>query len=130
VSPFAAVECFDGDSWGDLAALAGDGVAVVFRDDAQGAVPWSKPLDIPFGPKKQLPKLLNLPPDFRNYGGPPSSQAIFAIMADGKSRRFPLDFDEKLFRGLITIDGGENVKLPEWKDPYPQPKFGPPPFPK
>lgn len=34
-------------------------------------------------------------------------------MADGRTRRFPINFDEKDFRKLISVDGGENVKLAE-----------------
>lgn len=100
-------------------------IAVAFRDDLMNAVAWTKPADMQYGPKKQMPKLLYLPPDSR---GPvnPAVQGIYAIMADGQSRRFPLDFDEKVFRGLITIDGGEAVKLPERKQPsnpnFPRPQ--------
>ena len=100
-------------------------IAIAFRDDLPNAVAWTKPLDMPFNPKRQLPKLLHLPPDHRGPTGP-QAHGIFAIMADGQSRRFPVDFDERQFRGMITIDGGESVKLPERrKDPF-QPKFNDP----
>ena len=36
-------------------------------------------------------------------------------MADGQSRKLPPDFDEKAFKGLVTIDGGESVKVPDPK---------------
>jgi hypothetical protein len=87
-------------------------IAVVFRDDVANAVPWTKPADIPFVANRQLPKLIGAPLDTRG-GNPPPVSDIFAIMADGQSRRFPSDFNEKDFKALVTISGGETVKLPE-----------------
>ncbi len=94
-------------------------IAVLFRDDAASAVPWTKPADIPFSADKPLPKLFQIPSAMQQVPHINDSSrvtpSLFAIMADGQIRRFPSDFDEKDFKGLITINGGEKVTLPEPK---------------
>jgi hypothetical protein len=94
-------------------------IAVVFRDDPTAAVIWTKPADIPFAADKRLPRLFNVPPNYRGYGDrkDPKSPGVFVILADGQSRRLPPDFDEKDFKGLVTIAGGEKVKVPEPRNP-------------
>ncbi len=97
-------------------------IAVVFRDDPLSAVPWTKPADIPFSADKRLPKLFSIPPGSQG-GKPPAPKGVFVIMADGQSRKLPPDFDEKAFKGLVTIDGGESVKVPDPKTKTDSPKF-------
>ncbi|MCE9532426.1 MAG: DUF1559 domain-containing protein [Planctomycetes bacterium] len=87
-------------------------IAVAFRNDVTNAVPWTKPADLSFAANRPVPKLFGLPNNYRNAQSFPTPN-VFVLMADGQSRRFPPTFDEKAFRGLVTIDGGETVKLPE-----------------
>lgn len=108
-------------------------IAVIFRDDCLEAVPWTKPSDIPFDVDKQLPKLIRSYKDIvvDASANSPQPSAIYVLMADGKPRRLPADLGEKLFKGLITIAGGESVKLPEPKapkDPSPYKEKGIPKF--
>lgn len=66
------------------------------------AVPWTKPEDIPFDPKKPLPKLATVFKDgFR------------AAMMDGSSRFWRVDTPEEALRAAITWNGGEKVPL-DW----------------
>ncbi len=94
-------------------------IAVVFRDDPLASVVWTKPADIPFAADKRLPRLFNIPPGFRGNGDrkDPVSPGVFVILADGQSRRIPAEFDEKDFKALVTIAGGESVKVPEPRSP-------------
>jgi uncharacterized protein (TIGR03067 family) len=74
----------DGTSYTILLAEAGE------------AVPWSKPADLPFDPKKALPKLGGLFPDGFHVG-----------LCDGSVRWIIRRFDERIFRFAIVRDDGE-----------------------
>lgn len=100
-------------------------VAVIFRDDPASSVAWTKPMDIPFAADKRLPKLISAMPEGQQRDDGPYSSSkppgLFVILADGKARRLPADFDEKDLKALITIAGGESVKVPEFKLPENKP---------
>jgi uncharacterized protein (TIGR03067 family) len=64
--------------------------------EAGEAVPWTKPADLPFDPKKALPKLGGLFPD-----------GFHVSMADGSIQWVHRGFDERELGATITRDGGE-----------------------
>jgi hypothetical protein len=66
-------------------------------ETAEG-VPWTKPEDIPYDPKKPLPKF----GDFFDKG-------FNAAMADGSVRFLPKDIKEQTLRAIITRAGGEVI---------------------
>jgi hypothetical protein len=68
--------------------------------EAGEAVPWTKPADLPYDPKKPLPRL-----------GGAFRDVIHALFADGSVHEIRPDFDEKLLRAAITRSGGEAVDL-------------------
>jgi hypothetical protein len=72
--------------------------------EAEEAVPWTKPEDVVYDPKKPLPK----------FGGV-FKDGFYAAFADGSVRFIKKDTDEKLLRALITKAGGEKVDLNELK---------------
>ncbi|MCI0380819.1 MAG: DUF1559 domain-containing protein [Gemmataceae bacterium] len=69
----------------------------------EGAEPviWTKPDDLPYDPKRPLPKIGGL------YG-----DGFNAAFADG-AVRYLRNLDEQTFRALITRNGGEVVRIPE-----------------
>jgi hypothetical protein len=72
----------------------------VFIAEAAEPVPWTKPVDLPFGPDKPLPKLGGLFKD-----------VFHAAFVDGSSRAIKKTIKEKTLRALITRAGGENIEL-------------------
>ncbi len=68
----------------------------------QGAepVPWTKPIDLPFGPEVVLVR----PHDRRGY--------YHVVGADAILHRLPADTPEETLRALITRNGGEHVEWP------------------
>ena len=73
----------------------------------EGAEPviWTKPDDLPFDPKKALPKLGGL------FNG-----ACNVAMCDGSVRRLKKDADEKELRHLIGYNDGEVVDFKKLDD--------------
>jgi hypothetical protein len=67
--------------------------------EAEEAVPWAGTAELPYDPKKPLPKL-----------GHPSRNGFHALMGDGSVRYIPKNTDEKLIRAMITRSGGEVIK--------------------
>jgi hypothetical protein len=64
-------------------------------------VPWAKPGDYPFDPKKPLPKITA-----------PGGRAVFqAAFADGSVRALRTDLEEKTLKALMTRNGGEVIDL-------------------
>lgn len=62
-------------------------------------VPWAKPGDYPFDPKKPLPKIV-----------PVGKQKVFqAAFADGSVRALRPNLDEKTLKALFTRSGGEVI---------------------
>jgi prepilin-type processing-associated H-X9-DG protein len=77
--------------------------------EAGEAVPWTKPDDIPYDPKKPLPKLGGL-----------FKEGFNVAMCDGSVRMIGRKAKEKALRALITPSGGE---IMDWKDlPGPETK--------
>jgi hypothetical protein len=72
--------------------------------EAEEVVPWSKPADLTYDPKKDLPK----------FGGL-FKEGFHAAFADGVVRFIKKDNDEQLLRALITRSGGEVVDLKKLK---------------
>jgi hypothetical protein len=69
-----------------------DGTAnTILVVEAGTAVPWTKPVDLPYAADKPLPKL-----------GGPFKDVIHAVLADGAVFPVKRDFDEKLLRLAIT----------------------------
>lgn len=68
--------------------------------EAGSAVPWTKPEDVPFDPKKDVPKLGGL------FDGD-----FHAVLADGSVRGFKKDIKPDTLKALITVAGGEIINL-------------------
>ncbi len=68
--------------------------------EADEAVPWTKPDDLPYAADKPLPAL---------GGGPGGSFVI--LMADGSVRSIPAEFDPALLRRAITRDDKQPLDL-------------------
>lgn len=66
--------------------------------EAAGVVPWTKPADLPYDPKKPLPKL-----------GSVSKEGFWTTFADGSVRFFKHTIKEATLRALITRNGGEII---------------------
>ena len=62
-------------------------------------VPWAKPGDFPFDPKKPLPKIVA-----------PGNRAVFlALFADGSVRAIMTTISEKTLKAAFTRNGGEII---------------------
>jgi hypothetical protein len=95
------------DSWTKKNALKDitDGEAnTILILEAEEAVPWTKPDDVVYDPKKPLPR----------FGGL-FKAGFHAAFADGTVRFIKKDVDERLLRALITRAGGEKVDLNKLK---------------
>lgn len=68
---------------------------------AEKPVPWTKPEDIPFDPKKPLPAL-----------GDPFARGFNVVFADGMVRFLPKNTPEADLKAAITYNGGEVVNFP------------------
>jgi hypothetical protein len=64
--------------------------------EAGEAVPWTKPAELPYDPRRGLPKL-----------GGMSTDGFHILLADGSTRFAPRGFDEKTLRLLITRADGQ-----------------------
>lgn len=71
--------------------------------EAAESVPWTKPEELPFDPKKPLPKL-----------GGTSPGIFFALFADGSVHRISTKIPKDMLQALITPAGGEAI---DWS-PY------------
>jgi hypothetical protein len=69
--------------------------------EAEEAVPWTKPEELPFDPKKAPPKL-----------GLKGADMFSAAAADGAVHTMSKKIDKDILKGLITRNGGENVSFP------------------
>jgi uncharacterized protein (TIGR03067 family) len=84
-----------------LVADVPDGTSnTIFAVEAGEAVPWTKPADIPYDPKKALPKL----------GGLFADGFHIALM-DGSTRWVNRRFNEAILRLAITRNDGQPVDL-------------------
>jgi RNA polymerase sigma factor (sigma-70 family) len=87
------------DAKGNRIADITDGTSnTIMAVEAEHAVPWTKPEDLPFDPNKPLPKL-----------GGDNSEGILAAFCDGSVRFISKAVEEKTLRALITRNGGESV---------------------
>jgi hypothetical protein len=66
--------------------------------EAGEAVPWSKPDELPYDPRKRLPRVGGLFPE-----------GFHAALVDGSVRFLARKIDEKTLRALITPAGGEVI---------------------
>ena len=69
--------------------------------EAVDQVPWTKPEEFTYDPKKELPKL----------GGRPFFDRFHIALADGSVRSVNAEFDATVFRAMITRNGKEMVNL-------------------
>ena len=68
-------------------------------------VPWAKPVDYKFDPKKPLPKIV-----------PVGIQKVFqALLADGSVRAISTKIDPKMLKAAFTRSGGEIIDLDKKK---------------
>lgn len=71
--------------------------------EAEKSVPWTKPDDLPFDPKKDdLPKV----------GGAMFEAGFNCLICDGSVRFIKKDIAKETLKALITRDGGEVINLP------------------
>ncbi len=93
--PGALFENKDGIPFADIHDGTSNTLLVV---EAGTPVPWTKPEDIQYDPKKPLPKL-----------GRQFDDGFYGAMADGSVRFFRNDIDKDFLRALITCRGGEII---------------------
>src|SRR5262245_14014333 len=72
------------------------------------AVPWTKPEDIAYDPRKPIPAL-----------GGQFAHVIHVAMGDGSVRSIPKHYDPVILRAAITANGGEVVDLDKIAGPPP-----------
>jgi RNA polymerase sigma factor (sigma-70 family) len=68
--------------------------------EAGAPVEWTKPEDVPYDPKKPLPRL-----------GGQFASVFHVLTADGGVRALPRRLDERAIRAAITPAGGEEVEM-------------------
>lgn len=80
--------------------------------EAANPVPWTKPADLAYAPDEPLPALGGLfqKPSHLWCYTISKKDGFNACFADGKVRFIGRDTDERTLRGLITGNGGENLK--------------------
>jgi hypothetical protein len=93
---------FEGTTGNNLAAFTDGTSNTILIVEAEDAVPWTKPDELPFDPKKDLPKL-----------GLKGAEKFYAGFADGSVHRLGKKIDKDVLKALITRNGGENVTIPD-----------------
>jgi len=94
---------FEGTKGALLPADFTDGTSnTILIVEATDAVPWTKPEELPFDPKKDLPKL-----------GLKDAERFNVAFADGSTRSLKKTIDKDTLKALITRNGGENVTIPD-----------------
>jgi prepilin-type processing-associated H-X9-DG protein len=79
--------------------------------EAAGAVPWTKPDELPYDPQQPLPPLgVGFSRDLKLLGYSVGRRRGFNVaFADGSARFVRQDVDEATLRALITRNGGEKI---------------------
>jgi hypothetical protein len=93
---------FEGDAGLRFADFTDGTSNTILIVEAADAVPWTKPDELPFDPKKDLPKL-----------GPKDAERFNAALADGSVRALKKTIDKDTLKALITRNGGEVVTIPD-----------------
>jgi hypothetical protein len=94
---------FEGKTGLRIPASFVDGVSnTILIVEAEEAVTWTKPDELPFDAKKDLPRL-----------GIKGSKYFQVVFADGTVRRFKKTIDPEVLKALITPAGGEKVEIPK-----------------
>jgi hypothetical protein len=95
----AAFEGTTGIKFADITDGTSNTILIV---EAEDAVPWTKPDELPFDPKKDPPKV-----------GLKGAEKFNAAFADGAVHTMSKKIDKDTLKGLITRNGGENVTIPD-----------------
>jgi hypothetical protein len=93
---------FEGTKGIKLADITDGTSNTILIVEAEDAVPWTKPEELPFDAKKDLPKL-----------GLKGAEKFNAVFADGAIHVLSKKIDKDTLKALITRNGGENVKIPD-----------------
>jgi len=91
---------FEGNKGINLLDIKDGTFSTVLAVEAGQAVPWTRPDELPFDPKKALPKLGGI------FNGD-----FNVLLADGAVRFVRKPFNEEVFRAMITRSGGEVVNF-------------------
>jgi hypothetical protein len=91
---------FEGTNGLGIAAITDGTSNTILAVEAGKAVPWTKPDDVPYDAKDNLPKLGGL-----------FKEGFHILMADGSVRFVRRDFDQQTLRLAITRNDGQVVDL-------------------
>jgi len=93
---------FEGTKGTTIASFTDGTSLTILIVEATDAVTWTKPEELPFDPKKDLPKL-----------GLKDAEKFNVAIADGSVRSLKKTIDKVTLKALITRNGGETVTIPE-----------------
>lgn len=96
---------FDDERGMDIRQIMDGTSNTILLVEAERDIPWTKPEDIPYDPKKPLPKL---------------GEARLVVLCDGSVGRLSETIDEKTARALITRAGGEVIQHEGNVEPVPR----------
>jgi hypothetical protein len=93
---------FDGPKGTQIREIRDGCSNTILLVEAKRDIPWTKPDDIPYDPKKPLPKL-----------GGFFGDAFNVVMVDGSARTLSNSIEEAILRALATKSDGRVVQIPE-----------------